>query len=288
MSELEALPLETPGRGLGIIDVVRNRYLLRLVTRKEVQVRYRGSWLGILWSYIKPLTQFLVFYIALGVFLGMNKGIQNYAVYLFSGIVVMNYFTEAFGNAARSIVGNGGLIKKIYLPRMLFPVSSLWVAVVHFVPQLVVLLLACLIFGWVPTPIGLLGAVAAFVIVSLLALGMGLLFATADVFFRDAENFVDLIIMVITWASPVLYMWTMVDNEVPWLTPWYMVNPLTVAVELFHVAFWRPTAPDVASWHVPPHLYSQWTPVALVISAVLLALGQAVFRRFEGQFAQEL
>ena len=153
-------PLVAPGRGQGLRDVVRHWYLLRLIVRKEVQVRYRGSVLGIVWSYIKPAVQFAVFYVAMGVFLGLNKGMPNYAVYLFSGIAVMNFFNEAFGNAARSVVGNGQLIKKIYLPRELFPVSSLWVAGIHFVPQLVVLLAACLVVGWIPGPVELAAILA--------------------------------------------------------------------------------------------------------------------------------
>jgi len=281
--------LVAPGRGRGLRDVLHDRYLLQLIVRKEIQVRYRGSVLGILWSYIKPAAQFAVFYVAMGVFLGLNKGVQNYAVYLFSGIVVMNYFNEAFGNAARSIVGNGHLIKKIYLPRELFQVSSLWVAVVHFVPQAIVLLLASLITGWRPGLSHLAAIAGGFVIVAVFSLGLGLLFTTANVFFRDAENIVDLIAMVATWASPVLYMWTMVEQAVPgWMFKVYMLNPLTVAVELFHYGFWLPTAPEHGAYHVIPGLFSVWTPIALGVSIVFLWLGDLVFRRYEGQFAQEL
>ena len=281
--------LAPPGRGRGLVDVWPNRYLLRLIVQKEVQVRYRGSVLGIVWSYIKPAIQFVVFYIALGVFLGLNKGMTNYAVYLFAGIVVMNFFNETFGNAARSVVGNGQLIKKIYLPRELFPLSSLWVAVVHFVPQLVVLLIACVVVGWRPGPLHLLAVLGGFTIVALFSLGLGLVFTTANVFFRDAENIVDLIGMVATWASPVLYLWTMVRDASPgWMLNLYFANPLTVAVELFHYGFWVPTTDDLGLWMVPPRLFSFWTPLALVISLLLVFIGDAVFRRHEGRFAQEL
>lgn len=285
---LAAEALRAPGHSAGLIEVFRWRFLLKLLVNKELRVRYRGSVLGMVWSYIKPAVQLFVYWVAMGHFIGLGRGIPNYAIYLFSGIVAMNYFTESFGNTARSIVSGGGLIKKIYLPRMLFPVSAVWVGIVHFGPQLAVLLVACLIFGWTPSLLGIASVAAGFLIVSMLALGLGLLFATANVFFRDAENFVDLISMVVAWASPVLYMWTMVDSAAPWFTPFYMANPLTVAVELFHYAFWRPTAPDVASWHVVPHLFSWWTPLALVIAFLFLVLGEAVFRRFEGRFAQEL
>lgn len=286
--------LVAPGRGSGIFGVLRHRYLLRLIVDKEIQVRYRGSLLGLVWSYIKPAVQFVVFYLALGVFMGMEarpgtEGIQHYAIYLFSGITLVNLFAETFGNAARSIVGNGGLIKKIYLPRELFPVSSLWVALIHFVPQLVVLLIACLFVGWSPGLLQLAAIVAAILIVGVFALGLGLLFATADVFFRDAENIVDLINMVATWLSPVLYLWMMVRDtlgEVVWTL--YILNPLTVAVELFHYGFWFPTLTQATAWTVPPGLFSLWTPIALAIGVLAFFLGDLAFRKGEGRFAQEL
>lgn len=286
--------LVAPGRGHGIFGVLRHGFLLRLIVDKEIQVRYRGSVLGLLWSYIKPAVQFVVFYLALGVFMGMEArpgsgGIQNYAIYLFSGIALVNLFAETFGNAARSIVGNGGLIKKIYLPRELFPVSSLWVAIIHFVPQLVVLLVACLFVGWQPGLLQLLAILIAILILGIFSLGLGLIFATANVFFRDAENIVDLINMVATWLSPVLYLWVMVRDSLGEVVfAIYMLNPLTVAVELFHYGFWFPTTTEPSTWSVPPHLFSVWTPVALGVALISFFLGDLVFRKGEGRFAQEL
>ena len=286
-------PLTKPGLGGGLADVFRSRFLLKLLVRKELKVRYRGSVLGILWSYVKPGVQFVVFYIALGVFLGLERsprnpdGLPNYAVYLFSGIVLINFFTEALGNAARSIVGNGGLIKKIYLPRELFPVASVWVSAVHFLPQLIVLVVACFIAGWHPDLLQLLTAAVGFGVVALLATGLGLLFGAVNVYFRDSENFVDMLLMIATWASPVMYSWTMVQNKLgeTWYSV-YQVNPITVGVESFHYAFWLPTTDGSAG--IPPHLLNIWMPVAVVVAVAVLLLGQLTFRRLEGRFAQEL
>jgi ABC-2 type transport system permease protein len=211
--------LTTPGLGRGLRDIRQSNFLLKLLVRKELKVRYRGSVLGLLWSYVKPGVQFIVFYVALGVFLGLEKsarnpdGLANYAVYLFSGIVLINFFSEALGNAARSIVMNGNLIKKIYLPRELFPIASVWVSAVHFFPQLVVLVVGCIFAGWHPSFLQLLAAVAGFIIVGLLATGLGLLFGAANVYFRDSENLVDMLLMVATWASPVMYAWSMVEEK---------------------------------------------------------------------------
>ena len=285
--------LETPGRGAGLADIIRSRFLLKLLVSKELKVRYRGSILGLLWSYVKPGVQFVVFYIALGVFLGLEQsarrpdGLPNYAIYLFSGIVLINFFTEALGNASRSIVGNGGLIKKIYLPRQLFPVASVWVSGVHFVPQMVILVVACLFNGWRPSLLQLAAAAAGFIIVALLATGLGLLFGAINVYFRDAENLVDMLLMIATWASPVLYSWKMVQDKLgETYFNLYQLNPITVGVETFHYAFWLPTTDGAEA--IPPHLLSVWIPIALAVSAGVLLLGQLVFRRLEGRFAQEL
>jgi len=292
-SKGETGELTVPGRSRGLLDVLERRFLLRLIVRKELRVRYRGSALGMAWSYVKPAIQFVVYFVALGVFLQLRDSIPDYAVYLFSGIVVMNFFGEGFSNATRSIVWNAPLINKIYLPRELFPVASLYVSAVHFFPQLVVLLVAAVIGGWQPRPTELLAGLLGFVIVAVLALGLGLLFGAANVYFRDAENFVDLIVMVATWASPVLYTWGRVQQAVPdWLFVVYQLNPLTSAVELFHYAFWyggtgRPELMPDGYAPIPDHLWA-FAGGALGISILVLLIGQTVFRRLEGRFAQEL
>jgi len=283
--------LAAPDKGIGLLGVLRRRDLLRLIVRKELKVRYRSSILGLLWSYVKPGVQFVIFYFALGIFLGLNKQ-PNFVIYMFSGIILVNFFSEALGQATRSVVANGALVKKIYLPRELFPVASVWVAVVHFLPQFLILLAACFFFGWTPTFLQLVGAVGAFIMVTMLALGLGLFFAAANVMFRDSENIVDLILMTATWLSPVLYAWYLVrDTLGETFYFFYQLNPMTIAVEVFHTAFWSATAgvrnaPEGA--RLPENLLSTWLPVGLLISLLILVLGQAVFRRLEGRFAQEL
>jgi ABC-2 type transport system permease protein len=275
-----------PGRGAGLIDVVRRRYLLALLVRKEVRVRYRGSALGWLWSYVKPVTQFLVFFLALGVFLRLNSTIENYPIYLFSGLITINLFSEAFSNGTRSLVDNAALIKKIYLPREMFPVASTFVAFVNFLPQAIVLLFVCLLVGWQPSVGDVLGILLGMAIILAFAIGLSMLFGSVNVSFRDAQNFVELIILVATWISPVLYQWTMVRDIVPdWMMVLYQLNPLTAAVELFHAGFWAPTTST--GFDAPPNL-TEYSLAAFGIAAVTLLLGQFVFRRLESRFAQDL
>ncbi|MGF9646696.1 ABC transporter permease [Pseudarthrobacter oxydans] len=279
-----------PGSGRGLLDVYGDRFLLKLLVRKEIKVRYRGSVLGLLWSYVKPLVQFLIYFVALGIFLNLQRGTPNYAIYLFAGIVLVNFFTESLSNATRSIVDNRDLIRKIYLPRELFPVSTVWVSAAHFLPQLLVLIGACLVVGWTPSILQLAAVVLIFGMVAVLATGLGLMFGAVNVYFRDSENIVDMIVMVVTWASPVLYVWSMVERVMgPWF--WvYQLNPMTVAVEVFHWAFWEPTlkADQVVSDTMPPDLLTVWLPVAMLVTLAVLFLGQLTFRRLAIHFAQEL
>lgn len=284
---------DVPGKAGGLLDVFRWHYLLRLLVRTGVTTRYRNSVLGWTWSYVRPAAQFLVFWVVLGLFLNLERGIPNYAVYLFSGIVVINLFSESFKNATTSIVGNAPLVRKVYLPRQLFAVSAVIVAFVHFLPQVGLLIVVCLLLGWIMqiSILSVAAIVAGVVIVMLFALGLGLLFGAMNVRYRDAENIVELLLLLATWASPVLYSWTMVRDALEqlgwpsWFLEIYLLNPITQAVELFHFAFWKPVT--TTTLELPPDLAinTLWT---FLISVAVLLVGQAVFRRLEGRFAQDL
>jgi ABC-2 type transport system permease protein len=277
---------ERPGANRGLLDVFRRRHLLSLIVRKEVGIRYRGSVFGWLWSYVKPLVQFVVFYVALGVFLGLNKQIDFYPIYLLAGITIVTFFNESFSNGTRSLVDNAPLIKKIYLPREMFPVSSMLVAAVNTVPQIVVVVAISLFFGWTPSVVQIAAVLLGVLIVAMLSTGLGMLFGAINVTFRDAQSFVEIIVMCAMWASPVMYRWEMVAEQVPeWLFVAYRLNPVTPAVELFHYGIWFPLNPDDAAPLPGLWLYSG---LALVVSILILALGQSVFRRLEGRFAQDL
>jgi ABC-2 type transport system permease protein len=169
-------------------------------------------------------------------------------------------------------------------------VSAVLVALVHFLPQVALLLVVVVFLGWIVklSILGVLAILAGVLIVTLFALGLGLFFGAVNVRFRDSENIVELLLLLATWASPVLYFWTMVQSHVPdWLLRIYLLNPITQAVELFHYAFWYPITDTGADLPLPPDLAinTLWT---VLISIVTIFIGQAVFRRLEGRFAQDL
>lgn len=280
--------LVVQGLGGSLREVLARRHLLGLLVRKELRVRYRASVLGLGWSYVKPAVQFVVYFVALGLVLRQNV-IGDYAVYLFGGLVVVTALSEAVGNATRSVVVNGELVRKVFLPRELFPVASVCVAAVHLLPQLVVLFVGTVLAGWRPDAVGLLALVAGLALMGVLALGLGLLLSALNVLYRDVENVVDLVLMVLVWTSPVLYPWQLVADLLgpdSWLFTLYQLNPVTVAVELVHRGTWATASPENLA-QVPPDLAAH-TVIAFLVSGALVLVGQRVFRRMSGRFAQEL
>lgn len=276
---------DTPGKSKGLVDVFRHRYLLSLLYKKGVATRYYGSALGWVWSYIRPGMQFLMYFIVVGVIMGVNRGIQEFPVYLFSGIVAVNLFSEVLRNTTNAITDNKALIKKIYLPRELFPVSAVGIALVHFIPQGILLLIVSIILGWTVSWLQVVTLLVGVLLILGFGLGLGLFFGAINVAYRDAKNFVDLILMFSTWASPVLYAWSMVEERAPrWLFHIYMSNPMTVAVEMFHDAFWLPLAPE----SVRPEALLTYALIGAGITIATLLVGQLVFRKLEGSFAQKL
>ncbi len=290
MTTIDYSAFQTPGRGRGILDVVRYRYLLRLLIGKSTSLRYRNSALGWFWSYVRPTVQFLVYYLVVGQILGLHGRVEAFPLYLFSGIVVVNLFNEAFGSATRSITDNKALVRKIYLPRELFPIAAIIGSFVHFLPQLLVLVVVSLIFGWIPSVTGILLALAGLLLVVVFISGIGLFFSAVNVRFRDAQNFVEIVRLIATWSSPILYTWVMVADvteNVPWVFHIYMSNPITVAVEFFHQAFWGHIVDAEANHGWPPG-FSWYVVVAVIITVAVVVIGQLTFRRFERTFAQDL
>ncbi|MDQ4096787.1 MAG: ABC transporter permease [Actinomycetota bacterium] len=288
VADRATLPLLTAGGRGGLVPALQRRHLLMLLVRKELRVRYRASVLGLGWSYVKPAVQFLVYFVAVGIVLGQHT-IDDYAVYLFGGLVVVTTFSEIVGTGTRSVVANAALVRKVYLPRELFPLSSLCVAAVHLAPQLVVLGFGALAAGWRPDPVGVVAVAASLALVSTLGLGLALLLSALNVVFRDVENVVDLVLMILVWLSPVLYTATRVSDVLgpgTVMDRLYQANPLTVAVELMHRGTWATASPGNAGALLP----GMWvnTMVAFTIAAASVVAGQGVFAALSRRFAQEL
>ncbi len=268
--------------------VFDRRELLGQLVRRELVGKYKDSTLGVAWSLARPLAQLLIYYLVIGEFLGAARGIDNFAIFIFCGLTLYGLFSETLTMMTSSIVANAGLVKKVYLPREIFPLAALGASLFNFSIQFAILLIAALILGTIAFGVNLLFAVGALLVILIWVLGLGLALAAANVFMRDIQFVVDIVTMLLMWFSPIVYSWTFVESTfsqagIPWLTEVYLANPITVAVIGFQEAFWAiPSGGELL-----PYLWLRMLIVGLV-GLVVLWLGQRYFAKHQANFAQEL
>ncbi len=289
-------PLVPPAASGGLMEVFRRRYLLRLLVRKEIKARYQGSLLGLLWSYVQPLVRFVMYFFVIGLVLGMHRNVPNFAIHMFSAIVFVQYFTETFSNGTRAIVQNKQIVRKMAMPRELFPVASAMVSAIHIFAQLLILLVGCLATGWSPDWQGIYAGLLGAAILVVFGTALALLFSALNVFFRDFQNIVATLMFFTHWAVPMLYPYgrlatsTIAENH-PWFIPLYLSDPLAVAVLLEQRCFWIPTwakHPDQVGWPTMPNHYFLLGWVMLGVSIAILVICQLAFRRLENQIAERV
>lgn len=283
-------PLVAPSATTGLLGVFQNRYLLRLLVRREISARYQGSALGLIWSYINPLTQFLIYYVVMGVLFRLHKDVPNFAIHMFCGIIIVHFFNETFNAGTRSIVRNKALVKKMALPREMFPVASMLVSGYHVLPQLAIMVIVCLILGWTPTVMGMVSLVMALFIIATLGTALALMFSAANVFFRDVSNVASILTNFVRFGVPMIYPYTLVNERFGRFAVYYLYNPIADAVLLFQRAFWVGTTGDpayVERTHIPASL-TWYALLAIVVSLVFLGIGQLIFSRLQDRIPERL
>jgi ABC-2 type transport system permease protein len=283
-------PLAPPSATTGLFEVFRRRYLLRLMVSREIAARYQGSVLGMIWSYINPLSQFLIYYFVIGLIMGLHQDVQNFAIHMFCGIVVTGIFTECLGSGTRSVVRNKGLVQKMALPREMFPVAAVLVSAYHVLPELVILAIACVWTGWTPDAAGMVAMVMSLLITVVAGMAGALMFSAANVFFRDVSNVVQILNNLVRFGVPMIYPYTMVAERFHGHTEIYLANPLANAVLLMQRAFWVGTTDDpgaTASTDLPDLLFTRGV-IALLVTLVILGFGQLAFSRLENKIPERL
>jgi ABC-2 type transport system permease protein len=285
-------PLTNPGAVGGLMDVFRRRYLLKLLVRKELRVRYQGSPLGLAWSYIKPAVRFAMYFWVIGLLIPHKT--EDRAIHIFCGMIMVQFFTDAMTSGSKSVLKNKSLVRKINLPREMFPVASLMVSAYHMIPMYVILLFGCALSGWRPDAGALLAAVMALVLVVSWGLGTALLLSAWNVYFRDVSNVVDVIQTIITWTVPMIYPFVLVKEALigkhDLLYQLYLASPLCNAVLLNNRAFWTPAAEDpalAAKAELPSHLFERGL-IFIVLGFLFVWIAQVVFSRLEGRFAEKM
>lgn len=258
---------------------LRHRTLLRQFTRREIFGRYRGSMLGLGWSFLTPLAMLAVYtFVFVGVFRARWPGAEEagglaFALRLFAGLMVFQLFSDVITRAPTLVTAQPNLVKKVAFPLEILPVVALGAALFHFALSGAILLAATLAFEQRLPATALLAPLAILPLLPLL-LGLGWLLAALGVFVRDIATIVGVTTSLLLFLSPVFYA---LESLAPHWQFWMRLNPLTPAIGDLRRTVFLGLPPDWSAWWV-------WLGVGLAVAAA----GAWVFARTRRGFADVL
>ncbi len=241
-------------------------FLLFQLVKKDIKLKYRNSYLGVFWTMLEPLLTMIVLVL---VFSKMGNQTKDFPVYILTGRLIYTFFSNTTRTALRSVRSNANMIKKVYVPKYMYPFASAISGYIMFLISLIVLALVAIVRGVKPTW-HLIEAIFPLLIVFIMTLGAGLLLSAVAVFFRDMEYLWGVALMLLMYACAIFYrVEDIVSEKNIWL---FQLNPLYAVIENFRDAiFGNPM-------NVPAMLYS------LIFSIVLLVLGTIIFYKKQDQF----
>ena len=244
--------------------------LFELVSR-DLKTKYRRSVLGFLWTVLNPLGMMLVMTVVFSTVFRQN--IENFPVYLMCGQLIFNFFNEASNMAMTSILGNAALIKKVYVPKYLFPLSRVCSSMVNMLTSFVALIIV-IVATRTPITWTIITAVFPVLYVSLFAFGVGLILATVVVSFRDMQHLYGVITTAWLYMTPIFYPVSMLPDNIACIIK---LNPLTSFVELMRYAVLYDTP---APWKY--HAY------AIAWCVIVVVLGMYIFKKKQDKFILKL
>ncbi len=257
----------------------KNRAILREMVATDFKVRYQGSVLGYLWSLLKPLFLFAILYIVFTYIIPLGKAVEHYPVYLLTGIVLWNFFTEATMQGASSIVSRGDLIRKVSIPRYLVVLASTLSALINLGLSLIVVVVFALLNGVVPSFEWLL-IIPIVVQLVIFALGVSFLLSALYVKFRDITYIWEIFLQAGFYATPIIYPLAMVPEN---LQKWFFLNPMAQIIQDARYALATDTS--VTIWST---VHSWVVVVPFAIIAILFAIGAWYFKRRSPYFAEDI
>ena len=246
---------------------LKYRYLLSELVVRDIKVRYRRSVLGLFWTLLNPLLMMSVMTFVFSTVFKSN--IPNFPVYFLTGSILFSLNAEATTQALYSIIGNGNLIKKVYVPKYLFPCSRVLSGLVNFCFSFVALLIVMAVTGADFYPTLLLAVIPVFFLL-LFTTGLSLMLAAYTVFFRDLGHLYSVLIMVWTYFTPIFYPITIIPEQYRWLM---YLNPMYHYIEYFRMLILEGVFPGLEL-----HLYCG------LIGVVFLGLGLLTFYKKQDKF----
>jgi len=251
-------------------ELTRYRELLYRLTLREIKVRYKQSLIGIAWAVLQPLLMMLIFTLVFSVLMTMPTDDIPYPIFSYCALLPWTFFATSLNSASQSVVSNAPLIKKIYFPRELFPISSILSAFVDFAIAGMIFL-GMMFFYKIPLTTSLSFFPVIFVIQIVFTLGVSFFLSAINVYYRDIRYAVPLGIHIWMYASPIIYPVSLVPER---FRTAYMLNPMAGIIDSYRDVFIKGVAPDF-----------YYLGIAAIASATLFFLCYLYFKRIEMTFA---
>lgn len=251
--------------------LLQNRFILSELVKKGIRLKYRRSYLGIIWSLLEPLLSMIVLTIVFGTLMGEKT--KDFPVYILTGRLLYGFYSQSTTAALKSIRQNSGIIKKVYVPKLLYPLSAILFNFIIFLISLIVLAAVSLVMGVFPT-VYLVQSIPALILLFMLSLGSGLILSTVGVFFRDMEYLWNVFLMIIMYTSAIFYRpHVLLDSR------WGFVlklNPLYCIISNFRSAVFG------------ERMGLHYALYALIFSTISIVVGIWVFKKNEDKFILEI
>ena len=254
-------------------DLYNYRELLKTSVKKDIGGKYKNSFLGVLWSFINPLLQILVYALIFPLVMKNGGSYKDYTVFMVCGLIPWAYFTTVINRASFIMIENGNILKKVYFPRSILPLSLVTSETINFLVSCIIILAFIVIKGF-----GISKFILFFPLVLLiqyvLLLGVALIFSAVTVYMRDIQHFIGVVLQLLFYATPIVYSIDTIPEGFRWILKW---NPMTYIIEGYRAIFYNQTMPDLKA-----------LGILGVISIVILIVGYLLFNKLQKRFAEEL
>lgn len=253
-------------------EIYDYRQMIFSLVRKELRGRYKGSVLGFLWTFINPLLQLLVYTFVFSIVLPTN--VEKYYLYLFVGLVPWMFFSGSMTGGAACIVNQKDMVKKIYFPREVMPISYVASGFVNMLFCFIVIFAVIIVSGVGVNPAALLYLPIVMAVEFIMALGGAMLTSALTVYFRDLEYILGILTMAWMYFTPVVYSMEMVPE---WIRPYFNINPMTPVINAYRAILYSKQPPELST-----------LIQGLVLGVIVLVIGSISFNKLQKGFAEEL
>jgi lipopolysaccharide transport system permease protein len=259
------------GFSLGLKELWQYRELFYFFTWRDIKVKYKQTYLGVLWALLQPLGMMLIFTILFSKAWKIDTSPVQYPIFVLSGLIIWNLFSASVSQAGESMLKNANIISKIYFPRLIIPCSSLLAALFDFMMGLLIFLVFCVIYKQHIHWLAIIYFPAGIILVLLAAFGTGTFLAALNVKYRDFRYTIPFLLQFLFFASQVIYPLQWVRQS--WLKYILAINPVNAAIELFRT----PLADVPADTNI--------LAIGTVSAILLCFIGLFYFRKTEAYFA---